>query len=177
MRVTRCFKCAVQSVCAEKGKINRHDIQLPACLLSSAPFRLFAWMIRVRQYRHSAQPWKNVFQQLNPFARQIERKERGPREIAARLPEALDETQGYRVPAQGKQDRNICYRCHCASCGTARYSKVYVAAAQFGYHLPQPLRIAGCIVQLESNVLTLGVAQRTQSFSKPVQKGIGLGFS
>src|SRR5215210_3783869 len=99
MRVTCCFKCAVESLCAEKGKINRHDVQLLGCLLSSAPFRLFAWMIRVRQYRYRAQPWKNVFKQLNPFARQIEREERGPCKIAARLPEALDETQGYRVPA------------------------------------------------------------------------------
>src|SRR6202040_2023411 len=118
-----------------------------------------------------------VFEQLNPFSRQRERKERAAGEITARLPEALDDTQCYRVTAEGKQDRNICYRRHRASCRTARHGKVYIAAPQFGYNLAQRLRIARCIVNLKGNVLSLNIASRAQSFAKPIQERVGLRFS
>src|SRR5262249_22474128 len=133
-------------------------------------------MIRLRQYHEPAKLWKYVLEQLNSLSSQLERKERAAREIAARLPQAFDDTQVDRIAAQGKQDGNVCYTRQGARCRTARHDKIYVAAIQFMYHLPQRTWIAGRVVQFKDNVLSCDVASPTQSFPKAIQKRIGLRF-
>src|SRR5258707_8474020 len=170
-------KRVVQFLYADEGNIERDDAQSFRCLLGSAPFRLLSRMIRVRQHSKRAEFWKDVLEQFDPFSSELERKKRRPREITARLREALDEAQRYRVAALGKQDRNVCYRRHRARCRTARHCEIYVAALQFGYHLAQRLVITRRIMKLKGNVLSLNVASRAQSFAKPLQERVGLGSS
>src|SRR5258708_5205127 len=97
MRIDCYSKRVLQFTYAAEGNIDRHDTQSLAGFLSGAPFRLFSGVIGIRQYREGAQFWRDVLQQLNPFPRQLKRKERGAREITARLPEALDDAQLYRI--------------------------------------------------------------------------------
>ena len=134
-------------------------------------------MIGVREYRERAKFRKYVLEQLNPLSSQFERKERAAGEIAARLPQAFDHTQLDRVAAKGKEYGHFLYGCQRAGCRTARHGKVYVTPLQFGYHLPQRLGIAGCVMQFKDNIFSLGITSLTQSIPKALQERVGLGFS
>ena len=171
------LKRLVQFTRAEERKIDWISAQRLSGALSGLPLRLFAWMIGVREYRERAKFRKYVLEQLNPLSSQFERKERAAGEIAARLPQAFDHTQLDRVAAKGKEYGYFLYGCQRACCGTARHGKVYVTPLQFGYHLPQRLGIAGCVVQFKDDIFSLGIASLTQSFPKTFQERVGLGFS
>ena len=162
-RITCHRKRIVQFLDAAEGNIERDDPQSFSCLLSSAPFRLLSRVIGVRQHHKGAEFWKYVLEQFDPFSRQLERKKRRTGDVTARLREALDEAQRYRVAALGKQDRNVCYRRHRARRRTARHGEIHVAAPQFGYHLAQRLGITRRVVKLKDNVLSLNVAEVAQT--------------
>src|SRR6516164_457576 len=134
-------------------------------------------MIGVREYRERAKFRKYVLEQLNSFSGQFERKKGAASEIAARLRQTFDDTQLDRVTAEGKEYGHFLYGCQRTGCRTARHGKVYVTPLQFGYHLPQRLGIAGCVVQFKDNIFSLDIASLTQSFPKALQERVGLGFS
>ena len=174
-RVCRRSKRLVEFRRAEEGNIDRGDAQ--SCMQASTVARhsdcspgwfVFDSTASVRSFGRC------FLEQLDSLSRQFERKERGAREIAAGLLEALDDAQLHRVATQRKQDGNVGHRGHRAGRGAARHRKVDVATPQFGNDLTQRLGIAERIAQFEGNVLSLNVAVRAQALAKAFKKRIGL---
>jgi hypothetical protein len=103
-------------------------------------------MIDVGEHGEPAQPRKDILEQLDSLAGQLERQEGGAGEIGPGLREALDDTQCHGIAALGEQHRDVRDPAHGARRRPAGHGEIDVAALQLRDEPAQPLGIAGRIV-------------------------------